>query len=189
LLRLDTGEENSVVQILQREIIDLAAGIFLAIALVLFPPNFAASQDSDTPEDFELTLFSAPIMKGALPGPHGVIIHRNNTATFFSVDPNGEKITGKNVEMDDGAVDALYRVVQEQDFFDLKPLYEDPRVMDGDYAVLTVTANGATHSVRTTNIKLKPFDTISLWVNSFFEPEDMIIYNAFIDGDMKDAER
>lgn len=167
----------------------LAASLLFLALLAAMPLGLVKAQDSQTPADFELTLFSAPVMKGAVPGPYGVMVHRDNTATFYSITADGVKDIGKTVEMDPGAVDAIFRVVQEQDFFTLKPKYEDARVLDGDYAIITVTANGVTHAVETRNIALQPFDTIALWVNSYFEPEDMILYNAFLDDEMEEAAR
>ncbi|MHA1544417.1 MAG: hypothetical protein ACTSU8_04720 [Alphaproteobacteria bacterium] len=134
----------------------------------------------DVPEDFEVSLYSAPVMKGALPGPMGVVIGADDNAVLTKTSDDGEE-SSKTLTLDEGASEALWRVIEEQGFFDLNPAYVDSNVLDGDYAIITVTANGVTHEVKTTNIRLQPFDTIALWINSYFDPENMVLYNAFLE--------
>ena len=166
----------------------LLLAFFALIAAFAFMLS-AQSQETEAPEDFEITLFSAPVFKGGQPGPYGVVISRDGTASFYTQDLDGEIIFGKTVSMEDGAVDALYRVVTQQEFFSLKADYNDPGILDGDYAVIVVTMDGQTHEVRTTNIRLAPFDKIALWVNSYFDPDNMILYNAFVDRELEEATR
>ena len=56
----------------------------------------------------------------------------------------------------------IWRWIQKERFFELKPLYEDPSVLDGDFAEMTITAEGRTHRVRTVNLRVYAFDRISI---------------------------
>ncbi len=156
------------------------------LVFIIFSLFSDVSLAQDVPEDFEISLYSAPVMPGALPGPMGVVIDSDGTATITKQTDSGEETT-KTVTLFDGAPAALWGVIEDFGFFNLDPEYVNPNVLDGDYAIIRVTANGETHEVKTTNIRLAPFDAIALWINSNFSPDDMILYNAFLDHDMMEA--
>lgn len=154
--------------------------VLLVALFIVFTPLTETAFAQAIPEDFEVSLSSAPVNPSALPGPMGIVVNDNDTAILTRTDTDGEETT-KTLTLDPGASAAIWQAIQDQGFFALDPAYNDPAILDGDYAIIQVTANGETHEVRTTNIAVGAFDMVALWINSFLPPEDMVLYNAFIE--------
>ena len=171
-----------------RKVFSLLSVVILAVFATLFSTTIFA-QDSGVPDDFELTLVSAPFLLEDPLQVEGLTIHADGAASISARLGDDGEIPAHDVEIGTDSVAALYGVIQAQDFFGLGALYEDPNILDGDYAIMTITADGQTHSVRTVNIGVDAFDTIALWVNSYFPVEEMVLYNAFLDsGDEGDGQ-
>ena len=148
------------------------------LALLAALPAGAAHAQS-VPPDFEVTLTSAPRRPGG-PPPETVTLRADGSAMVSARVKDGRPSRAKTIRVDAKAPSALLRLVEEERFFDLKPLYRAERVLDGDYAVLKVTSAGRTHEVKTVNVRLRPFDRVAVWVNSYFPPADMVLYNALL---------
>jgi hypothetical protein len=155
--------------------------------LWLLPGEAALAQQA--PPDFKVTLTSGPARPARPLAVESVTIHADDTATVSARLKDGKSVPARTTRLRPGSAHALHRLLTRERFFDLKPLYRDERVQDGDYAVLRVTAAGRTHEVRTVNMRVKAFDRIALWVNSYFEPGDMVLYNSFLGLDSQEVER
>ncbi len=150
----------------------------LAVALLAALPG-AATHAQPVPPDFEVTLTSAPRRPGG-PPPESVTIRADGSASVSARVTDGRPAPAKTARVDAGAPAALFRLIEQERFFELKPLYRDDAIQDGDYAVLRVTSGGRTHEVRTVNRAVKAFDRIAIRVNGHFERGDMVLYNALL---------
>jgi hypothetical protein len=164
----------------------LIFSLFLAVAWALSGPQVLAAE---APADFSITLASGPIHSKNPLETESITIKADGTATIAAHLDGAAEVAAKTVHLAKAKVDGIYAQVVQENFFGLKPVYANPNVMDGDYATLNVTANGQTHQVKTVNIRVDAFDRIALWINGNFEPDDMVIYNAFIDRGMDGVER
>jgi hypothetical protein len=91
--------------------------------------------------------------------------------------PNG-RLPPAMIRLPADRVRMIWQQIVTDRFFELNPLYEDPRVQDGDAAEMVITANGRTHRVRTKNIRVNAFDRIVLVIDATLPPERRIQYNA-----------
>lgn len=71
----------------------------------------------------------------------------------------------------------IWDVIQTNGFFTLAENYSSP-VMDGTFAVMTITANTVTHTVRTENTKVAEFDAITTTINDVTPGDSDLYYNA-----------
>lgn len=166
-------------------------GFLCAVIAVLWawlgPASMARA--AEAPADFSITLTSGPLLEQSPLQVESITIKADGAATIAAHLEGATQVPAKTVSLSKAAVDGIYTQVIAQGFFDLKPVYANPNVMDGDYAIMTVTASGKTHQVKTVNIRVDAFDRIALWINGKFAPEDMVLYNAFIDRGMEGVER
>lgn len=164
----------------------IGAALFL---IICFTAGFSFSgKAQDFPNDLEISLYSAPAVPGAKPGPMGVVIKADGSAEFTR-DNGREGIETEPVPLPDGALLRIWTAIGENDFTTLKPFYNDPEVMDGDWAEITVTARGETHTVRTRNIKVTAFDNISVAINAELPAEARVKYNAILGADYNEVAR
>jgi len=158
-------------------------GLFL---LLLSPFFFAFGQDAPPPADLEISLYSAPVITGFKPGPAEVVISADGSAVLTRGE-NPE--AAKTITLPDGALARIWAALEKNQFFTLKPRYEDPGVLDGDWAQISITANGQTYRVKTINIKVTAFDNISLAINAELPEGERIKYNALLGADYNEVER
>jgi len=71
----------------------------------------------------------------------------------------------------------IHRAVRTNDFFGLSPEYINSSVLDGNFALLTITENKRTHSARTQNIKVARFDNIMIAINIAVPGMNKVMYN------------
>lgn len=162
-------------------------GIFFAVS-AFFPAGIAAD-NSEPPADFKLFLQSDAMMRHPDFPPESLTLSADGKVQFSSKGTQNGKLEPISIQIDANAVREIFKQVQTQDFFSLKKEYVDPDVLDGDYAVMTITANNQKHTVRTVNIAVEAFDAIVNRVNRFMPPERNIYYNALYDTSYKRVKR
>jgi len=138
----------------------------------------ASEKGLPVPADFQLILESAPLRPDPDFPPESLKLSANGRVEFSAKGTETGKLEPITIQIDPTAVQAIYTQIQQQRFFTLKSEYSDPNVVDGDYARLTITADGETHTVRTINIAVEAFDAIVQRVNRYMPPERNIYYNA-----------
>lgn len=141
------------------------------------------------PDDLSIELSSAPRMPGYPLGPESIFISPNGTVELSVMDAEGGTLPAMTTEIDNAGRARIYNAIMENDFFGLKDKYESPAVLDGDYALLKITANGKTHSVRTINMRVNAFDRIVIIINREVPTERRIIYNALHVKEYLEVER
>lgn len=164
--------------------------LFLFTVVLLSSPSLLfAKKKMPTPEDFDIFLHTA----GRLPGSaeYAIIIKPNGHGKNYEKPegPGKEMVLVSEFDLDAAAMKKIYETVKEQRFFDLKPEYVDPNVMDGDFAEMEITAEGKKYRVTTINIKVDAFDTIVRELNAHTPKEAAILYNALLVDDYKRVER
>lgn len=86
----------------------------------------------------------------------------------------------KRFKVPEPALRHICKMVKKNAFFGLKDSYVSERVLDGNFAKLTVTMDGKTHAVRTRNIAVKRFDEVMIAVNMATPGMKMVIYNEIL---------
>lgn len=165
--------------------------VFLALLGVLTAfafPREGFSQDLSVPDDFEIMLTSAPNLLANPLEKESIVIRADGTAWFSARIGEDGPFPEAEAQLAEGAVEAIYKVVRERNFFDLEALYTDPEILDGDYAEITVTADGVSHQVRTVNVRLFDFDLIAMTINARVPRDRTVIYNALIAGHYREIE-
>jgi hypothetical protein len=162
--------------------------LFGLLLAVVFPKDIFA-QNGNVPDDFEITLTSAPNLLANPLEKQSIVIRADGTAWFSPRMGEDGPLPEAEAQLADGAVEAIFRVVQERDFYGLESLYNDPGILDGDYAEITITANGLSHRVRTVNVRLFDFDLIAMTINARVPEDRTVIYNALIAGHYREIER
>jgi len=151
---------------------------------------FAKATDA-VPEDFMISIRSAPRMPGS-PAPALFLnIKADGAGTYYeTTDTEKTNFELKNeFTLSRKAVEEIYDIVKKERFFDLKPTYRDPDVMDGDYAEIEIRANGRTYRVKTINVKVDAFDNIVRKVNQLVPQYVTIYYNALSTDEYKKVDR
>ncbi len=133
------------------------------------------------PEDFQLTLESAPmdLRDQDHPGIERVSIKADGTAILSPRFINGQLQPEKTIKLSKEAMAEIYDAFIQFDFKGLKSLYEDPGVQGGDYVFIEATSNGKTHKVEVINMRVRDFDRITLRINSHLPRERTVLYNVF----------
>lgn len=152
--------------------------LIVGIVFLSSPSMLLAEKKMPTPDDFEIYLLSSP----RLP---------MYPAAYLTIDSSGhckyfERPRGKDAQfvlinelnLDAEAMKKIYVTIQKQKFFDLRKEYKDPEIMDGDFALMKITANGKKHQVKTINIKVDAFDDIVREINAHLPKGMRISYNA-----------
>lgn len=181
-----------------------AVAVLLALAVVawlagprpLFAP-IAVAQEAPVPEDFRLVLRSVPRLPGGAPAEESLILEADGTVALSAQEsysgtlPNIERkiLDPAEIELLPEAVREIYAAVREEDFFSLDSVYQDPDILDGDFAVLEITAEGETHRVKTINIAVGAFDRIVRTINRHLPEDRRIEYNALFTEGYEQVER
>ncbi|MCH7806572.1 MAG: hypothetical protein IH995_05445 [Proteobacteria bacterium] len=166
----------------------LFLALFGGLAALAFP-RAGFSQDLSVPDDFEITLTSAPNLLANPLEKQSIVIKADGTAWFSPRIGDDGQLPGTETELSAEAIEAIYKVVDERNFFELESFYSDPDILDGDYAEITVTADGVSHQVRTVNVRLFDFDLIAMTINARVPKDRTVIYNALIAGHYREIER
>ena len=150
------------------------------IVIVSMTVEIMASESNtvNVPADFQLYLESAPLKADPDFPAESLKLTAAGNIEFSAKRVEEGKLPPANIQVGKKAIKEIYAQVQRQGFFKLRKDYFDPAVLDGDYAQLTITANGKTHTVRTTNIAVEAFDAIVHRVNRYMPPARNIYYNA-----------
>lgn len=166
----------------------ILVGLFtLLFTFFIFNPS--SGQDPMVPEDFEVVLTSGPALQDSPLDIESITINADGTAILSARQGNGEPIPQTTIELSEDSLEGIYQAVQDRRFFELDEVYSDPAILDGDYAILRITANGTTHEVRTENIRVFDFDLVAMAVNARVPFERGVIYNALREADYKEVER
>ena len=153
-------------------------------------PGKEASAEIAVPHDFEVRLESAA--RGPQQTPPDVAwvqINAGGEAEVSEMRGRDGRLPATSIKLPPDALARIYQVIVDQRFFDLRPLYEDPAIRDGDQAEITVTADGRTHTVRTVNIAVNAFDRITIAIDRELPIERRIQYNALREESYKSIER
>lgn len=170
-------------------------GLFFSVYFVIFlnfllmPPQMAFTQDHELPDDLTITLTSGPVQPGHQYDIETALIKPDGTTILSPKYVEDEILPEIKIKLTRESLISIYDAIKRWKFFELKPFYEDPSVIDGDYASLRVTANGVTHEVKTQNIKVHDFDRITWRINSELPDDRMILYNVFYGVKSKEMKR
>jgi len=132
-----------------------------------------------TPDDFELTAIAG----GFAPWTELFKLELNSDGEgkyywMYPEDRGAKKWTLKDeFTLTSSQMDELWNEIVANDFFNMDNLYEKPYTHDGSYAVLTITGNGQTHTVRTENLPVILFDRIMRKINSMIPGDNGLFYN------------
>ena len=170
----------------------LAGLIFFLVFTVSSP-----AQPANVPEDFEVVFTSSPALVGEDIDIESLKITAGGTVVLSPKvwyagqipDYTREELPELSLELAPEALSAIFNAITENDFFTLNENYNDPNIMDGDWAELTITAGGQTHTVRTRNINVDAFDRITVTINDQLPEERRLLYNAINGADYEEVER
>ncbi|MEE8294189.1 MAG: hypothetical protein V3R64_00610 [Sphingomonadales bacterium] len=169
-----------------------AAFIFLFFALF---SSLALAQD--VPEDFEVVFTSSPALVSQDIEIESLKINANGEVVLSPKvwyagqipDYTREELPEMTLQLNPEALAGILKAINENEFFTLDANYNDPNIMDGDWAELTITAGGQTRTVRTRNIKVNAFDRITIAINGQLPVERRLKYNAINGADYEEVER
>ncbi|MFQ5562444.1 MAG: hypothetical protein ACE5FO_02635 [Parvularculaceae bacterium] len=141
------------------------------------------------PDDFKIVLSASPRAPGDPFGSQTVEITADGAVWLSSVrTPDGE-LPERKLKIKNAAVDRIWTAVEEHDFFGLKPEYRDEEIRGGDFAAITVWANGRKHQVKTVNIRVLDFDLITVAINAELPKDRVVVYNALFVEDYTTVQR
>jgi hypothetical protein len=140
--------------------------------------GFSATSHAGVPADFRVELRSAPRVPGEPAGAQEVAIDAQGRVKLAAVQGPDETLPALETQLKPDAVQRIYDAVTKDRFFELKPLYREPKIRDGDYARMTITAEGRTHTVKTVNIRVFAFDRIVITIDRELPKGRRIQYNA-----------
>ncbi|MFA5630898.1 MAG: hypothetical protein WC997_05265 [Porticoccaceae bacterium] len=165
---------------------EMAVGLFGGCAAVL-----AAEADgrNTVPADFVIKLESAPIHQQHPLQLESIVVSADGTALLSPRIRGAKTLEELRIQLPPDDVETIFAAMERLRFFTLEPSYTNPDVIDGDYALLEVTANGRSHRVRTQNIRVMDFDILALTINTRVPAERRVIYNALLDKSYKMVER
>lgn len=149
----------------------------------------ASAGDHAVPDDLRITLKSAARLPGEPYGPETVTIQSDGRTELSRKDGPDGLLPAMEMKLDPSAVRRIYDAIVADRFFELKPNYSDPHIHDGDYASMSITADGKTHRVRTVNIKVHAFDRIVLAIDRELPDGREVFYNALHRDDYLAVER
>jgi hypothetical protein len=148
----------------------------LVISFCLLYSNPVRSQDP--PGDFKVIATAGGLMPGS--EVRVLYIQPNGSTTFSrykSNDPASDTLEFKQFTLTSEQLGQIWQAIQDNGFFSLEKTYNNPKVIDGTYASLTVTANSTTYQVWTQNLAVQAFDNIITKINSIISPGYKIVYN------------
>ncbi len=159
--------------------------IFFTIACTTTGPAMSQS----VPDDFAVEL-SSNVNQPGYPYPAEMVsISPSGAVQYSQMEREDGMLPEATSEISGDARASIYTAIMENDFFNLDAQYRSPAIIDGDYAQLTITANGVTHSVRTVNMRVNDFDDIVKAVNRQLPKERWIIYNALYVDEYDEVDR
>lgn len=171
--------------------------LFSAIVF-LFAGLFSTSVlAQEVPEDFEVVFTSSPALPSRAIDTETLTINSAGEVVlspkvhFTGRVPNQtrEVLFELHLVLDAEALARIFAAINENEFFTLNENYNDPNIMDGDWAELTITSGGQTRTVRTRNIKVVAFDRITVTINGQLPEERRLKYNAINGADYEEVER
>ena len=171
--------------------------VILAALIAMFFSATVFSQDAEIPEDFSVAFTSRPMLVSGDIDIETLTIAADGEVTLspkvwysgMIPDITRQELPEITISLDGEALGEIYDAISENEFFSLEPYYEDPMIVDGDLAELTITANGQTHTVTTRNIKVNAFDRITVTINSHLPEERRLLYNAINGAGYEEVER
>jgi hypothetical protein len=170
---------------------DTSSAVGIMCALVLLVSGMpACGQAAAVPRDFALRLTSAA--RGPARTPPDIAwvdINAAGNASLSEMPGKSGRLPATQIKLAPDALARIYSAIQDQRFFELRPLYEDPTIRDGDQAEITITANGRTYTVQTVNITVYAFDRVTIAIDRELPIERRIQYNALREPSYKVIER
>ncbi len=150
-----------------------------------------AKADNPVPKDFTMVIHTGPRMQRSPVPALFLSLYGKGLAKYYETNVNGKKDFSlvKEFVLDATVIQRIYSIVMSERFFELKPQYNDPEVMDGDFAQIEINANGKSYRVRTVNIKVDAFDRIITAVNNYLPKGVILYYNAITVDSYKRVER
>lgn len=157
----------------------MSGKIILSAFLVLVCITSVYAQQSDylvtIPKDFKVIAIAGGI--GPTTTVNKVEIGADGNAVYYEMSAKDTFVQKERFKVEEAAMRHIYRTIKKNDFFSLNKSYESKRVLDGNFAELTVAMDGKTHNVRTRNIAVKRFDEIMIAINMATPGMKMVIYN------------
>lgn len=158
----------------------------LAFFIAVYAASVCAQQQSNylvtIPKDFKIIAAAGGVAPGSTVdkveiGANGGAVHYEMSAKNRAKGIFTEK---ERFKVEEAALRHIYRMIKKNDFFGLNNDYKAEDVLDGNFAELTVTMDGRTHSVRTRNIEVKRFDEIMIAINMATPGLKMVVYNEIL---------
>jgi hypothetical protein len=168
----------------------LAAAAFALAAMTLTAHLPVSAEAVAVPGDFKVKLTSAA--RGPVRSPpdiESIEIDASGAAASSAMDGPEGRLPAAKLKLSRDAVARIHRAILDQRFFDLKPEYSNPSVLQGDQAQIVVTAGGRTRRVRTVNIRVHAFDRITIAIDRELPIERRIQYNALHTDSYRAVER
>ena len=156
----------------------LARLALLFVVAGLVATGAAAAQDA--PADFTISVETRPTHEFDVEDVILVMMDAQGATSIKDFVLGGEYREAMSITLDQSARDQIWAQVVEADFFNRDSTYHNERVMGGDLAVITVTANGQRHAVQLINYPLPVVDRIVGILNSHIPPGHQIFYNALV---------
>ena len=170
----------------------IARGLIVVAALIVTPRDIGAWAQgvASVPADFKLRLVSARRGPARIPPDiQWVEISAAGSAKLSEMRSGNAQLPGAVIRLGADAVQRIYRAVSTERFFELQGIYQDSEVSGGDFAEMTITADGKTQTVKTVNIRVAAFDRITQAVNSALPADRRIRYNALHVDSYKSVDR
>ncbi len=149
----------------------------IAIAAILTGMTSGAAIAA-APDDFKIVLSTSPRAPSDPFGRQTVEIKSDGSVWLSSVKTSHGDSPERKIKIKKAAVDRIWTAVEERDFFNLKPEYRDEEIRGGDFAAITVWANGNKHQVKTVNIRVTDFDFVTIAINEELPKDRVVVYNA-----------
>lgn len=171
--------------------------LFALVLFFLVPVFGTGAQSQDIPDDFEVVFTSSPaivvqaidIETLKINSAGEVVLSPKAYYSGQIPDVTREVLLELHLVLDAETLNQIFLAINENDFFSLDENYNDPKIIDGDWAELTITANGKTHTVKTRNIKVNAFDRITVTINDTLPEPRRLKYNAINGADYEEVER
>ena len=151
----------------------MLAGLFLAQVCQL------AEVTAQVAENFKVVAIAG----GVAPGTKAFKLEidaKGNCVYYKRTDDSSAQEQFVEVErfkIPDFAVERIYKTIKQNNFFSLKSNYINENIIEGSFAILTVTGDSGTHTVKTKNIAVKEFDRIMRAINTLTPGMDKVMYN------------
>lgn len=157
--------------------------IFLIILIsALFLAGCGKSYMVELPKDFKVIAAAGGIAPGT--AVTQVEIYRDGKAVYSEMSAknrsNGVFEEKGRFQLPEPALRDIYRTIKQNDFFNLSERHRNDNVLDGSFAMLTITLDGKTHTVMTQNIEVERFDKIMIAINLAIPGMNKIMYNAIL---------